>query len=91
MLAVPFTLDLTFVTNSYASLIPDPFHASGRGHLVHPIITSSRWWDNFIERHYGRASTLTSPPAPQAGPVGFVQQAILVHTPQGRSLPGGAP
>ena len=82
VLAVPFTLDLTFVTNSYASSTYQTIPLLIVAALWYIIITSILMvGQHYIERYYGKGFDPDKPSASSGRGLSARQQAILnAHT-----------
>ena len=82
VLAVPFTLDLTFVTNSYASLTYQIIPLLIVAAIWYIIITSILMvGQHYIERYYGKGFESDTDSAPGDRGLSARQQAILnAHT-----------
>ena len=82
VLAVPFTLDLTFVTNSYASLTYQIIPLLLVAAIWYIIITSILMvGQHYIERYYGKGFESDTDSAPGDRGLSARQQAILdAHT-----------
>ena len=82
MLAVPFTLDLTFVTNSYASLTYQIIPLLLVAAIWYIIITSILMvGQHYIERYYGKGFDPDTSSTSSGRGLSARQQAILdAHT-----------
>ncbi len=82
VLAVPFTLDLTFVTNSYASLTYQIIPLLLVAAIWYIIITSILMvGQHYIERYYGKGFDSDKSSGPSGRGLSARQQAILdAHT-----------